>query len=182
MNKRIFDIVFSLFGMLLLGFFIFLFWILASIDTKSNGLFVQKRIGQFGKIFKIYKLKSIQNNSETISKFGKFIRKSKIDELPQLWNVLIGEMSFVGPRPDVAGYYDKLEGENRKILNLKPGLTSMASIKYANEDEILSKQENSLKFNDEIIFPDKVSMNLEYFKNKSLLLDLKIIIKTIFRK
>lgn len=182
MNKRIFDIVFSLFGILFLGFFILLFWILASIDTKSNGLFIQKRVGQFGKIFKIFKLKSIQNNSETISKFGKFIRKYKIDELPQLLNILIGNMSFVGPRPDIAGYYDRLEGENRKILNLKPGLTSMASIKYANEDEILSNQENSLKFNDEIIFPDKVSMNLEYFKNQSLLLDLKIIIKTIFRK
>lgn len=182
MNKRIFDIVFSLFGILFLGFFILLFWLLASIDTKSNGLFVQKRIGQFGKLFKIYKLKSIQNNSDYISKFGKFIRKSKIDELPQLWNVLIGEMSFVGPRPDVAGYYDKLEGNNRKILNLKPGLTSIASIKYANEDEILSQQPFPLQYNDEIIFPDKVKINFEYYKNKSFMLDLQIIFKTIFRK
>lgn len=182
MNKRIFDIVFSLFGIIFLGFFILLFWLLASIDTKSNGLFIQKRIGQFGKTFKIYKLKSIQNNSETISKFGKFIRKYKIDELPQLWNVLIGEMSFVGPRPDVAGYYDKLEGNNRKILNLKPGLTSIASIKYANEDEILSQQPFPLQYNDEIIFPDKVKINFEYYKNKSFMLDLQIIFKTIFRK
>ena len=181
MNKRIFDIFFSLFGIIFLGFFILLFWLLASIDTKSNGLFVQKRIGQFGKLFKIYKLKSIQNNSDYISKFGKFIRKSKIDELPQFFNILIGEMSFVGPRPDLAGYYDKLEGENRIILNLKPGLTSLASIKYANEDEILFKQENPLKFNDEVIFPDKVKINLEYSKKQSFMLDLKIIFKTIFR-
>ena len=181
MIKRLFDFFFAFIAIFFFGIFIFFFWILASIDTKSNGLFIQKRIGQFGKEFYIFKLKSIQNNSATISKFGKFIRKNKVDELPQFLNILIGNMSFVGPRPDIAGYYDKLEGENRKILNLKPGLTSMSSIKYANEDEILSKQENSLKFNDEIIFPDKVAMNLEYYKNQSILLDLKIIIKTIFR-
>jgi lipopolysaccharide/colanic/teichoic acid biosynthesis glycosyltransferase len=181
MIKRLFDFFFALLAFTFLGIFIFFFWILASIDTKSNGLFIQKRIGQFGKEFDIFKLKSIQNNCETISKFGKFIRKYKIDELPQLLNIFIGNMSFVGPRPDVAGYYDKLEGENRIILNLKPGLTSLASIKYANEDEILSQQPFPLHYNDEIIFPDKVKMNLEYYKNQSLLLDLKIIIKTILR-
>ena len=90
-------------------------------------------------------------------------------------------MSIVGPRPDIAGYYDKLVGENRKILDLKPGLTSLASIKYANEDEILSKQENQQQYNDEIIFPDKVKMNLEYYYKQSILLDLQIIFKTIFR-
>ena len=90
-------------------------------------------------------------------------------------------MSIVGPRPDIAGYYDKLEGENRKILELKPGLTSLASIKYANEDEILSKQENPQQYNDEVIFPDKIKMNLEYYHKQSILLDLQIIFKTIFR-
>lgn len=90
-------------------------------------------------------------------------------------------MSFVGPRPDVVGYYDVLEGDNRKILELKPGLTSLASIKYANEEEILKLQENSLLYNDTIIFPDKVKMNLDYYKNHSILGDIKIIIKTIFR-
>ncbi len=181
MTKRLFDLSFSILALLFLGIFIFLFWIVASIDTKSNGLFNQERIGQFGKKFKIFKLKSIQNNSDFISKFGKFIRKNKIDELPQFVNILVGDMSFVGPRPDIAGYYDKLEGENKKILNLKPGLTSLASIKYANEDEILSHQQNQLQYNDTIIFPDKVKMNLEYYYNQSLLLDLKIIFKTIFR-
>ena len=182
MTKRLFDFFLSLLGLLFFGIIIFLFWILATIDTKSNGFFIQDRIGQFGKTFKIFKLKSIQNNTDGISKFGKFIRKHKIDELPQFLNILVGEMSFVGPRPDIAGYYDKLEGENKKILNLKPGLTSLASIKYANEDEILSKQENQLQYNDSFIFPDKVKMNLEYFYNQSFGLDLKIIFKTIFRK
>ena len=116
-----------------------------------------------------------------ISKLGTFLRKSKLDELPQFWNVLIGDMSFVGPRPDIAGYYDVLEGEDRKILLLKPGLTSLASIKYANEEEILGLQENSLLYNDTIIFPDKVKMNLDYYYNHSFLSDINIIIKTIFR-
>jgi lipopolysaccharide/colanic/teichoic acid biosynthesis glycosyltransferase len=181
MQKRSFDIFFSVVGLLFGGLFLFLFWILSSIDTKSNGLFVQKRIGQFGKTFKIYKLKTIKDNSEIISRFGHFLRKSKIDELPQFWNILIGEMSFVGPRPDMVGYYDTLQGENKKILELKPGLTSEASIKYANEEELLKQQENPLKYNDEIIFPDKVKMNLEYYYKQSFLVDLQIIIKTILR-
>lgn len=90
-------------------------------------------------------------------------------------------MSVVGPRPDIPGYYDLLEGENRKILELKPGLTSEASIKYANEEELLSKQENPLKYNDEVIFPDKVKINLDYYYNRSFWLDIKIIIQTIFK-
>ena len=181
MIKRIFDILFSLFALIVFGVFILFFYIWATIDNQSNGLFIQERIGQFGKIFRIFKIKSIKNNTTEISIFSKFLRKSKIDELPQLWNVLIGNMSIVGPRPDIAGYYDKLEGENRKILDLKPGLTSFASIKYANEDEILSKHQNPLQYNDEIIFPDKVKMNLEYYHKQSILLDLQIIFKTIFR-
>jgi lipopolysaccharide/colanic/teichoic acid biosynthesis glycosyltransferase len=181
MLKRIFDIVFSLIGLLFGGFFLLFVWILTSIDTKSNGLFIQNRIGQFGKTFKIYKLKTIKDNTEYISGFGSFLRKSKIDELPQLWNILIGEMSFVGPRPDIEGYYDKLSGENRKILELKPGLTSLASIKYANEEQLLSQKENPLQYNDEIIFPDKVKMNLEYYNNQSFVLDLQIIFRTLFR-
>jgi lipopolysaccharide/colanic/teichoic acid biosynthesis glycosyltransferase len=182
MYKRIFDILFSLFCLSVFSVVIFLFWIIASIDTKSNGLFIQERIGQFGKPFRIFKLKTIKDNdSKEISKVGNFLRKSKIDELPQLLNILIGQMSFVGPRPDIKGYYDKLEGDERKILELKPGLTSLASIKYANEEEELAKQENPLKYNDEIIFPDKVKMNLDYYYNRSFFVDLKIILKTIVR-
>jgi lipopolysaccharide/colanic/teichoic acid biosynthesis glycosyltransferase len=121
MAKRIFDSIFSITGLLLLGWLLIICWLLATIDTKSNGLFIQKRIGQFGKPFNIYKLKSMKdvNGVKTISGFGNFLRKTKIDELPQLFNVFIGNMSVVGPRPDVTGYYDKLQGEDRKILELK---------------------------------------------------------------
>lgn len=181
MIKKLFDFLFSLFGLLIFGWLILLLWVLATIDTQSNGFFFQNRIGQFGKIFKIVKLKTIHPKTGKISKLGAFLRKSKIDELPQLWNVLIGDMSFVGPRPDIAGYYDLLEGENRKILELKPGLTSLASIKYANEEEILETQENPLLYNDTIIFPDKVQMNLDYYYHHSFLGDIKIIVKTVFR-
>ena len=167
--------------MMLISWLLLLFWIMATIDTQSNGLFIQERIGQWGRIFKIYKLKTMHPLTKHISPIGRFFRKSKIDELPQLWNILIGDMSFVGPRPDVAGYYDKLEGKNRRILELKPGLTSLASIKYANEEALLAVQENPLKYNDTIIFPDKVRMNLEYYDHHSLVGDIGILWKTIFR-
>ena len=118
---------------------------------------------------------------ENISSFGKFIRKFKLDELPQLINVLFGQMSFVGPRPDIPGYYDTLKGEDRKILELKPGLTSEASIKYYNEESILMNKINPLEYNDSVIFPDKVKMNLEYYYKQSFSEDLKIIFKTFFK-
>lgn len=155
-----------------------LFYAVSAFDTSSDGIFIQKRVGQFGKIFRIIKLRTIDKKTFTISKIGRFLRKSKIDEVPQLLNVFIGDMSFVGPRPDVAGYYDKLEGESRKILELKPGITSLASIKYRNEEYLLSQQENPLRYNDEVLFPDKVKMNLEYYYNRTFLLDLQLIIKT----
>lgn len=182
MTKRIFDILLAFLGLLLIGGLGIVFWLLASIDTKSNGLFFQERIGQFGKVFTIYKLKTIHPQTVNVSRLGAFFRKSKIDELPQLWNVFVGDMSFVGPRPDVAGYYDLLQGENRKILELKPGITSEASIKYADEEVVLAQQSNPLDYNDTVIFPDKVKMNLEYYHNHSLIGDIKIIFKTLLKK
>lgn len=179
MLKHIFDVIIAFFVLILIGGVLFVFLIIAAIDTQSNGLFLQKRIGQHGKLFTIYKLRTINDKTEKISKFGAFLRKYKIDELPQLFNIVKGDMSFVGPRPDIPGYYDKLEGESRKILELKPGLTSEASIKYANEEELLSQQQNPLQYNDEIIFPDKIKMNLDYYYNRSFLCDIKIIVKTI---
>jgi lipopolysaccharide/colanic/teichoic acid biosynthesis glycosyltransferase len=150
----------------------------STIDTSSSGLFLQKRVGQYGKVFTIYKLRTINSKTGAISRIGRFLRKYKIDEFPQFFNVLLGDMSFVGPRPDVCGYYDLLEGKNKKILQLKPGITSLASIKYANEESVLSNQQDPLKYNDEIIFPDKVKMNLEYYYTRSFWLDIKIIFKT----
>jgi lipopolysaccharide/colanic/teichoic acid biosynthesis glycosyltransferase len=180
MAKRIFDILLSLIGLLSVGLFLFVFWIMASIDTQSNGLFIQERIGQWGKVFKIYKLKTMHPATAKISSLGRFLRKSKMDELPQLWNVLKGDMSFVGPRPDVAGYYDLLLGEPSRILELKPGITSEASIKYANEETLLEQQENPLEYNDIVIFPDKVRLNLNYYYNRSFFGDMVIIVKTVF--
>ena len=180
MLKRIFDLFFSFVGLLLSGWLLVFFWIIASLDTNSNGLFVQERIGQWGRIFKIYKLKTICPRTNHISRIGLFLRQTKIDELPQLWNVLKGEMSLVGPRPDIPGYYDVLEGESRKVLELKPGITSEASIKYQNEETLLEQQENPLGYNDTIIFPDKVRMNLDYYYNRSFFGDIGIIVRTVF--
>lgn len=178
--KRIFDLIFSLIALILFGWIILICVLLATLDTKSFGLFTQERIGQHGKMFTIFKIKTMNDRLKTISRFAKFLRKSKLDELPQLFNIIKGDMSVVGPRPDIPGYYDALEGENRKILELKPGLTSEASIKYRNEETFLQSVSNPKQYNDEIIFPDKVRMNLHYYYNHNLLIDLKIILKTIF--
>lgn len=184
MTKRVFDIVVALFFLSLSFWLIIISGILAAIDTKTNGIFIQERIGQFGKTFKIYKLRTVRESSFSdengISKIGLFLRKYRMDELPQLFNVLKGEMSIVGPRPDVSGYYNLLEGESRKILELKPGLTSMAALKYYNEDALLKLQSNPLDYNDTFIFPDKVKLNLHYYYNNSICGDVVIILKTVW--
>ena len=182
MTKRIFDLVFSFFGLLAVGCFLMVFWVLASIDTQSNGMFVQERIGQWGRAFRIFKLKTIHPKTGKVSSLGSFLRQSKIDELPQLWNILKGDMSFVGPRPDVPGYYDVLEGEARKILALKPGITSEASLKYQKEEWLLAQQADPLDYNNRIIFPDKLRLNLEYYYQRSFFGDLWILWKTVFRR
>lgn len=149
----------------------------------------QKRIGRHGKPFTIYKFRTMINrhNSSPVSvkgqaritPLGAVLRKYKLDVLPELWNVLIGDMSFVGPRPDVPGYADKLTGKDRLILSVKPGITGPASIKYANEEELLSGQSDPIAYNDKVIFPDKVRINLAYMKHRDFWLDLKIIITTV---
>jgi lipopolysaccharide/colanic/teichoic acid biosynthesis glycosyltransferase len=190
--KHTFDLSASFFGLITTWWIIILAWIIASIETKSNGFFIQKRVGRSGKLFYVIKIKTMQSvagidttittsNDKRITKSGMFFRKTKIDELPQLWNVFKGEMSFVGPRPDIPGYADKLKGEDRFILNLKPGITGPASLKYANEEELLSMVDNPKKYNDQIIFPDKVKINLEYYYNNSFFGDLKLIFRTIYR-
>ncbi|WP_281322661.1 sugar transferase [Flavobacterium aestivum] len=181
--KRFFDILFSVLALFSLSWILLISWIIAVIDTRTNGVFNQERIGLYGKCFKIHKFRTIQKIHDSgefqISRMGRILRNFKLDELPQLFNVLKGEMSIVGPRPDISGYYDLLEGENRKILELKPGLTSLASLKYFNEDKLLENQISPLLYNDQVLFPDKVKMNLEYYYHQSFFGDLKIIIKTI---
>ncbi len=187
--KRFFDIILSFFGLVFTWWITGLAWIVATLETKSNGLFVQKRVGKNGKLFNVYKIKTMKkvegikttitsSNDIRITKSGKFFRDTKIDELPQLWNVFIGDMSFVGPRPDVEGYADKLEGDDRIVLSIRPGITGPASLKYKNEEEILSKQANPKEYNDNVIWPDKVKINIEYIKNWSLLKDIQYIVKT----
>jgi len=137
----------------------------------------------------MFKFRTMCNNSEfntisvlgdkRITPFGAILRKYKLDELPELINVLLGDMSFVGPRPDVPGYADLLTGENRNILKLRPGITGPASIKYSNEEEILSNKENPIEYNNNVIYPDKVRLNLEYYYNNSIWLDIKIIFATL---
>lgn len=178
MLKRLFDILFSVVALVLMGWLIILLYVVATIDTCSSGLFTQQRVGRHGRLFTIYKFKTIHPKTRVISTVGRFLRKHKLDELPQFMNVLKGDMAVVGPRPDIEGYYDKLEGESRKLLELKPGLVSEASLKYAREETLLARQENPLDYNDTVIFPDKVSLNLYYYYHQSLLLDLRIILKT----
>jgi len=186
--KRLFDIAFSFIGLLITWPIILIAWIIASIETRSNGFFLQKRVGKDGKLFTIIKIKTMYSNKgssittandERITKSGRFFRKYKIDELPQLINVLKGDMSFVGPRPDVPGYADRLEGDDRIILSVRPGITGPATLKYKNEEEILAKVDNPEEYNDKVIWPDKVKINKEYIKNWSMKKDLEYIIKTI---
>lgn len=185
MIKRGFDIFFSALGLIFIGWLILIVFIFVCLDTWEYGIYTQIRIGRYGKKFKIYKLRTIKSNlsnGNRISTLGKFLRKAKIDELPQLYNILINDMSFVGPRPDIPGYYDQLQGTDRRLLDLKPGITGPASIKYSDEEKLLSTIDNPEKYNDEVIFPDKIRINLNYQKHWSLLLDFKIILYTFLRK
>lgn len=184
MIKRFFDVLGSFCSLLLFGWIIVLSYFVATLDNRSSGFFLQKRVGQYGRPFTIIKIKTMKEGSDgltTISRAGSFFRRTKIDELPQLINIFIGEMSFVGPRPDIEGYYNTLKGEDLHVLELKPGLTSEASIKYFNEENLLKQKQNPKHYNDAIIFPDKVKLNLQYYYHNSILGDLKIIWKTILR-
>ena len=187
------DRILSILGLLFL-FPILLFIAVSIFFIMPDGgiLFKQKRVGKYGNLFTMYKFRTMVANhsgnsisvkgENRITPFGAVLRKCKLDELPELWNVLIGDMSFVGPRPDVPGYADKLEGDDRRMLLLKPGITGPASLKYRNEEELLAEQENPQKYNDEVLFPDKVRINIEYLDNWSFWNDIKIIIYTVLGK
>lgn len=191
--KYVFDRGMAFFGLIILSPVLLIVAILIRLKMPNGPvIFKQQRVGQHGVLFTMYKFRSMivshSGNSisvkgeNRITPLGAKLRKYKLDELPELWNVLIGNMSFVGPRPDVPGYADKLVGENRKILLLKPGITGPASLKYRNEEELLLEQDDPQKYNDEVLFPDKVRINIEYLNNWSFLKDIKIIIYTILGK
>lgn len=191
--KWIFDRVMSFIGIVILWPVLLITAILIHKHMPDGPIiFKQQRVGQYGKLFTMYKFRSMTvghggssvsvAGENRITPFGAKLRKYKLDELPELWNVLIGNMSFVGPRPDVPGYADKLVGNNRKILLLKPGITGPASLKYRNEEEILALQTDPIKYNNEVIFPDKVRINLDYLEHWSFTKDIKLIIYTVLGK
>jgi lipopolysaccharide/colanic/teichoic acid biosynthesis glycosyltransferase len=189
--KRIFDFIAALLGLILLSIPMTIIGSLIWITSGLPILFAQERVGRNGKIFLIKKFRTmvvreIKDSSITvvndkrITSIGHYLRRWKLDELPQLWNVLMGEMSFVGPRPDVPGYIDKLQGSDRRLLMLRPGITGPATLAYRNEEEILAKVSTPVEYNDKIIYPDKVRINLKYLDNCSFSEDLRYIFQTIF--
>lgn len=192
-TKRIFDLILSGIGLLLLSpiFVVVALWI--KLDSAGPILFKQTRVGYDGKDFHIYKFRTMIVNAEAIgtqitigedpriTKSGKFLRKYKLDELPQLLNVLVGEMSLVGPRPEVPRYVSLYNTEQKKVLNVLPGITDLASLEFSNENELLAGKEDAEKFYIQEIMPRKLLLNLEYINKAGLLFDLKIILRTIWR-
>ncbi len=191
--KFIFDRIVSFLGLLFFSPILLIIAILVKIESpKQPAIYRQQRIGRNGKSFTMYKFRTMVANhggspisvrgESRITPLGAKLRRLKLDELPELWNVLIGDMSFVGPRPDVPGYADKLQGDDRKILSLRPGITGLATLKYRNEEELLAKVENPVLYNDTVIFPDKVRINLAYLAHYSFFLDMKILWYTFIGK
>jgi len=190
LQKRLFDLFFSFIVLVILVIPLLILLVLSTISTRKIGLYSQNRIGLNGQPFVMYKIRSMKEgeefsgitlkNDSRITVFGKFLRQFKLDELPQFWNVLIGDMSLVGPRPDIPGYADQLITEDRIILRVRPGITGPATLKYRNEEMLLSDQQDPLYYNDNNIWRDKVKINKEYIKNWSFTGDINYILKTIF--
>ncbi|WP_100615818.1 sugar transferase [Confluentibacter citreus] len=191
MIKRSFDVVFSIVALITLSPILFVIAILIKMDSKGPVLFVQERVGKNNKDFNIYKFRTMYEASQTkglltlgnhdsrITKIGYFLRRHKIDEFPQLINILIGDMSFVGPRPELRHYVNFYNEEDHIIFSVRPGITSLASLKYRNEVELLKAAEDPESFFINTIIPDKLKFNKEYIEKQSLLLDLKLILITI---
>ena len=190
MIKRLFDIIFSVFGLILLLPILIIISIWIKIDSNGPVFFRQKRVGQFNSDFRIFKFRTMRLNSDKlglltvgdrdprVTRIGYYLRKYKLDEFPQLINVLIGNMSFVGPRPEVRKYVNHYSEDDMQILNLKPGITDYASIEYRDEVELLKKAEDPERTYIEEIMPEKIKLNKMYIKNYSIFTDIKIIIKT----
>ncbi len=192
--KRLFDIVCSFFGLVILSpLFIFLsLWV--GLSSRGGVFYKQQRVGLNGRDFTLYKFRSMATGSDKkglltvggkdsrITKAGYFIRKYKLDELPQLFNVLKGDMSFVGPRPEVRKYVDMYSEEQRRVLSVRPGITDIASMKYRNENDLLAKAENPEQYYIDVIMPDKLALNLNYIDTRNFFRDIKLIFRTIAGK
>lgn len=188
--KRTFDVTLSALGLVVFWPVIALCWLIARKDTDASGFFWQERIGKGGEPFMVVKIRTMRGSGGStitaasdarITPWGARFRRWKLDELPQLWNVLKGEMSFVGPRPDVAGYLDRLEGEERRLLVLRPGITGPATLKYRDEETILAGVSDPTAYNDTVIWPDKVAVNLQYLDSWSFGQDIHYIWQTVKR-
>ena len=202
--KWIFDRVLALIGLLFLWPVLLIVAIIVKVKMPGGpAFFVQRRVGKGGKLFNCHKFRTmtVKHNGSTVSvagdsritPLGAVLRHYKIDELPGLWDVLIGNMSFVGPRPDVPGYADKLEGDDRCVLKLRPGITGPATLKYRLEDEMISDyvekcqaegdkrpmQEIATEYNDKVIYPDKVRINCFYYHHYSFIKDIEMIVATV---
>jgi len=192
MLKRIFDIIFSLFGILLLLPFCIIIALLIALNSKGGVFYVQQRVGKNNIDFKLFKFRTmvvdadknglltVGFNDSRITKIGYYLRKFKIDELPQLWNVFIGNMSFVGPRPEVRKYVDLYTSEQKDILSVKPGITDLASLTYINENELLKHADNPEETYIKEILPAKIALNKKYLAHQTLSNDVAIIFKTIY--
>lgn len=191
--KRIFDFLLSLFGIIILSPIFIIVSIAIKLDSKGSILFLQKRVGRYGKEFNIYKFRTMVTDAEKlgkqitvgkdnrITKVGAFLRKFKIDELPQLFNVLKGDMSLVGPRPEVPKYVALYNEEQRKVLDIRPGITDMASLRYKDENDILGKVDNPEEYYINVIMKDKLNLNLEYIEKSNVFFDIYLILKTIIK-
>lgn len=190
--KRLFDIVFSCFGILILSPFFIIISIMILLDSKGGVLYKQERTGKGDQIFRVLKFRTMRPDSfakgaltvgsrdPRITNVGYYLRKYKLDELPQLFNVFIGEMSFVGPRPEVKKYTDLYNEEQKKVLSVVPGITDYASIKFRNENDLLSASENPEKLYIEEIMPEKLELNLKYIADNNVFKDIKIIFDTFY--
>lgn len=191
MAKRTFDLFFSAIGLVLLFPFFIIISLFILIDTKGAIFYTQKRIGRGNREFKLIKFRTMHHGADRaglltigkqdsrITKSGQWLRKYKLDELPQLLNILTGDMSFVGPRPEVKKYVNLYTAEQRRVLSVRPGLTDYASLKYLNENELLNSYSDPEKAYVEIIMPAKLKMNLKYIGEKNLINDLRIVFQTL---
>jgi lipopolysaccharide/colanic/teichoic acid biosynthesis glycosyltransferase len=191
MLKRMFDLLLAIVGLVMFWWVILICYVAASIDTRRSGFFHQERVGRDGKKFEIVKIRTMKDDSSNatnvttandprITWLGARLRRFKLDELPQLYNVLKGDMSFVGPRPDVPGFADKLSGEDRIVLSIRPGITGPATLHFRNEEVLLANCGDPEKYNKEVLFPKKTELNIEYIENYRFFDDIAIMYRTIF--
>jgi lipopolysaccharide/colanic/teichoic acid biosynthesis glycosyltransferase len=193
MLKRSFDFIVSLIALVLLSPIFILISLLVTVTSRGGIFYIQKRVGKNFREFGILKFRTMKPDSDKkglltvggrdprVTVVGYYLRKYKLDELPQLINVLIGDMSFVGPRPEVKKYVDLYNEEQKKVLSVKPGITDKASIAYSNENEVLAKYPDAEKAYIEIVMPAKLKLNLEYIEHRSFIGDLKLMAQTVFK-